>query len=38
MASPEEEKRRNMHKKIVYFILNVAGHIGMLGPLTQIHH
>jgi hypothetical protein len=22
----------------VYFILNVAGHIGMLGPLTQIHH
>jgi hypothetical protein len=25
-------------KDLVYFILNVAGHLGMLGPLTQIHH
>jgi hypothetical protein len=23
---------------LVQFILNVAGHLGMLGPLTQIHH
>jgi hypothetical protein len=25
-------------KDSVYFILKVAGHLGMLDPLTQIHH
>jgi hypothetical protein len=23
---------------LVKFIFNVAGHLGMLGPLTQVHH
>jgi hypothetical protein len=25
-------------KMTVKFILNVAGHLGMLGPLTQVYH
>jgi hypothetical protein len=25
-------------KRTVCYILNVAGHLGMLSPLTQVHH